>query len=245
MRRLITTAVLTVVAAALVLVGFILAGRQFRSRLQNDPRYLVSFQEIECPAPPGSTRIEFLHEVQFLAELPENLSTLDDSVESQLRTSFARHSWVEKVDRVQSGPGRRIHVELTFRKPVLAAAHGNSIRAVDANGVVLPSTAPVIDLPRLIEATKPASSASTISDAARLAGFLHSDREQLRIREISRRDKGWHLLLENGALALWGEAPGSANSKEPSPELKRDMLLKKAPAGGLIDLRATGTPPGK
>src|SRR5205085_1645284 len=62
----------------------------------------------------------FLGEVQYLGGLPERLALLDDDLPGRLAEAFARHPWVEKVERVEVVPPGRVRARLTYRTPVLA-----------------------------------------------------------------------------------------------------------------------------
>ena len=53
---------------------------------------------------------------------------------------------MEKVE-VEIKPPKQIIVKLTHRTPVLAVKVGTKVRAVDANGVLLPTNAPTLGLP--------------------------------------------------------------------------------------------------
>src|SRR5205823_9166394 len=102
-----------------------------------------------------------------------------DSLPNQLAAAFARHPWVETVDKVEIGPGRRIGVRLTFRTPVLAVVHGDRVvRAVDRGGILLPRGADTLLLPHLTTSTDPAGPGRSWGDAkvesaAAVAALLH------------------------------------------------------------------------
>lgn len=127
--------------------GIIWLGRSGRDHLQGQPRYEVAFAEIECQPPPIMTREKFLHQAHYYARLPERLNLLDEELPGRLRTGFAKHPWVEKVEDVEIVPPNKIVVKVTYRTPVLAIKHGGSLRVVDGNGVLLPKDAPSLGLP--------------------------------------------------------------------------------------------------
>src|SRR5262249_24591405 len=114
MRLRLIQIVLTLLACGLALGGLMALGQYFRHHLRGDPRYRFPLAEIECSSPPGLDCAALLSEVQYLCGLPEQVSLLDDSLAERLATAFARHAWVERVVRVEVGPGRRIRVQLEF-----------------------------------------------------------------------------------------------------------------------------------
>jgi hypothetical protein len=102
-------------AAAVVVGGLVAVGNAARDSLGPHDRYLLAFTEIECPAPPGRDRAEFLGEVQYNGAFPDRVNVLDPSLPDRLRAAFARHPKVERVGRITVIPPKRVQVELTFR----------------------------------------------------------------------------------------------------------------------------------
>jgi hypothetical protein len=134
---------------ALVLGGIIAVGQWTRDWLGQQPRTQVAFESLDCPAPPGQSREDFLGEVQYLGGLPSQLSLRDESLPARLSEAFARHPWVEAVDGVSIVPPGRVEVRLRFRTPVLAVRYRGQTRAVDAGAVLLPPSARCDGLPHL------------------------------------------------------------------------------------------------
>lgn len=146
-------------------------------RLRGQERYLLPLAEVDCPAPAGMTRADFLDEVQYYGSLPERIDLLDESMGEKLKEAFSRHPWVRGVKAIQSIPPRGVKAELTFRKAVLAVRTGKALRAVDEQGVLLPKNAGVKGLPVLEqEAEAPKGAEGTpwgdarVEEAARQAG---------------------------------------------------------------------------
>ena len=127
--------------------GVIWAGRWGLEQLRGRDRYDVAFADIECEPPVGMDRQQFLNEVRYPNRLLPQLHLLDGDLEAKLRAEFALHAWVEKVDDVKIVPPKRIVVKLTHRVPVLAVKVGDTLRAVDGAGVLLPRNAPTLGLP--------------------------------------------------------------------------------------------------
>jgi hypothetical protein len=113
--RRVAQVVLGLAAFGLVIAGVVAVGNVARSALGPHDRYLLAFNEIECPAPPGQDRAEFLGEVQYVGLFPDKVNVLDPALPDRLRAAFAAHKRVARVDKVLLLPPKRIRVELTFR----------------------------------------------------------------------------------------------------------------------------------
>jgi len=131
------------------------AGKLALEQLRDSDRYVMPFTDIECSPPPPQDRDEFLLEVRYRNEMPEQLHLLEADLASRLAAAFARHPWVEKVGQVKIEPPRRVLVRLTYRTPVLAVWQGEQVRAVDRHGVLLPPTAKTEGLPAFPGHAKP------------------------------------------------------------------------------------------
>jgi hypothetical protein len=146
-RRLFVQGTLLVLIVAAFLAAVIVLGQWGLEEIRGKERYAVPFAGIDCTAPPGLTRAEFLDEVQYLSRLPDRLGLLDDDLVRTLRTAFAKHPWVERVDGVFLRPPRQVRVSIVIRQPVLAVPTNEGLIAVDAHGVRLPKTASMVGLP--------------------------------------------------------------------------------------------------
>jgi len=147
MRTRTSQVLVPLVAVAVVLLGLIALGKAARDQLRQHERYTITFGDIDCPAPPGVGRDDFLCEVQYLAQLPDRLPALDEGTPARLAAAFARHPWVEKVEEVRIIPPDRARVRLMFRTPALAVPQPGGTRVVDGHGILLPSSAPAEGLP--------------------------------------------------------------------------------------------------
>jgi hypothetical protein len=147
------------VGLAALLVGVIWAGQEMRERLRDRERYRIAFTDVDCATPPGSSRGDFLTEVQYLSNLPDQLVLIDNDLPQRLSDAFARHPWVEQVERVEVRE-KSVQVRLVFREPALLVERFQ--RVVDRHGILLPATAPSAGLRVLKEAVKaPAGPAGT------------------------------------------------------------------------------------
>ena len=152
------------VLVALFIGGLVVVGRAARDHLRQQDRYQLAFREIDCVPPPGVAKKDFLDEVQYLAGLSDRVQLLDDRLSATLGEAFARHPWVEKVERVEIAPAGAIKVRLSYRRPVLAVAAPNRPRpvVVDGKGIVLPANAATEKLPLFKASTPPDGAAGTI-----------------------------------------------------------------------------------
>ena len=139
-RGRIARATIALGAAGLLVLGLVLVGHWARDQLRYSGRYAFNLSEIDCEPPPGETRAEFLGEVQYLAGLPDRVNLLDNDLRQRLRDAFARHPWVKQVESVEMAPSR-VEMRLQYRKPVLAVLVSGKMRAVDADGILLPISA--------------------------------------------------------------------------------------------------------
>jgi hypothetical protein len=245
-------ALAAVAAVALVLGGLVAGGRLLREQLRPLDRFTIPFADIECAAPPGLSRADFLGEVQYISRLPDRVELLDDGLSAHLTAAFTRHPWVERVEGVQVGPGQ-VRVRLTLRVPVLAVPVSGGVRCADAGGVLLPTLpAPAADeLPRLAGRVPPPTEAAgqkwkdaAVRAAAATAGLLHPHRERLRLRAVEVSAGGQvRLELRDGRRVVWGRPPGQELPDEPEAAVKVERLLATtttAADGGVIDLSKAG-----
>jgi hypothetical protein len=246
-----------VLAGVFALAGVVEAGRHARAALRGQDAWGVPLNAVECAAPAGLTRVEFLDEVQYLSGCPDRMSLLNDGAPARLADAFARHPWVEAVRRVEVLPGRRVRADLALRRPVLAvslpvSAHlpGGSVlvetrlvsggtlpcRAVDRHGVLLPAGAGHIDLPVLQSRVRsPAGPPGTdwgddrVAAAAALTDFLGPHLDRLRLADATLEASGPDLVFRRPLLRLvWGRRPGREADDEAAASVKLGRLLQFA-----------------
>jgi hypothetical protein len=239
-RRQLIIAGFTVLACGLLLGGLMMAGKIAKMALSTTERQQYPFKAIDCPAPPGLDREAFLGEVRYLGEFPESIPLLDDKLADQLSAAFAKHPWVERVDKVDVGPGRRVAVRLTFRTPVLGVMHDHAMRAVDAHGVVLPRGADTLLLPHLATSVAPAGPGKPWDDphverAAAVAALLRPHQERLKLTDFRYFADVLKLRREEakGPAVVWGD--GGADERKVQRLLSRAAELDTGK--GEIDLR--------
>jgi hypothetical protein len=251
---------LTQMAAPLLGVGFALSGllalgQQARAVLRDRQEYRVPFRAMDCSAPDGMTRDEFLGEVQYVASWPDDVQLLDNDLPERLQKAFALHPWVEQVRRVKIDADRHIHLDLAFRAPVLAVptrSQGDDVgsvtvyRRLDTNGVLLPqSPADSGFKPSLAgQLLIPGGRAGALWDDARVqtavrtAVYLRPYQEQLGVEKYDFAGADLILYSRQGRI-VWGRAPGAELPDEASAAVKLQRLLEAStPNPDVRDIRA-------
>jgi hypothetical protein len=141
LRRWLFQGVALTLLVAGLLAGIIWLGQMTREQIRSHDRYITAFADIDCPAPSGMTRNDFLDEVRYLASFPAQFGVLDEGLSEKLASAFGRHPWVTKVEGIDLEPPRRVQVRLVFRRPVLAIQTKDGLVAVDSQGIRLPKNA--------------------------------------------------------------------------------------------------------
>jgi hypothetical protein len=240
MRTRTSQVLIPVVGAGLLVFGLIALGKAARDRLRQNERYTLAVSDIDCPAPPGSSRPAFLSEVQYVGHLPDRLPALDDDTAARLTAAFAGHPWVETVEEVRLLPPDGARARLTFRTPVLVVPQSTGLRAVDGKGVLLPTAAPADGLPILRGAVAPPAGLAgsawgdpSVAAAAAVVGALRPHADHLDLKHCEVRDGNVELVCGR-AYVVWGSAPGSEKAGENSAAEKLRRLLDViAKPGGL------------
>ncbi len=229
MRSLILPTLGPVGLVFLFVTGVVALGREAEQSLRAGADYRTPFAEVACAPPAALSREAFLREVQYEADLPDELDRLDSRLTERLRNAFARHPWVEKVERVEVRPDA-IEVRLSYREPVLAVRGAERTQAVSAAGVLLPRAAVSPDLPLLKGSdVVPAGRAgeewgsATVESAAHVATLLRPHRRQVPVVALEFSGKELVLWTANGSRIVWGQP--RENEEEPSADLKCGRLV--------------------
>lgn len=217
---------------------------------------VVQTDEIEVTPEPDWIRTDVKQEVIESAGLNRPLSLLDESLTRELQAAFALHPWVRKVHRVAKGYPGKIEVRLEYRRPVLMVEVPGGLYPVDVDGVLLPSIdfspKEAAEFPWLGEVTTSPGGKGMpwgdvrVSEAARIAEVLLADWQALKLHRIlpgpqsssvPSTDPNWYYFVTKSGRTrvLWGHAPGTVNSDEPSPQEKLSRLKKYAEANGSLD----------
>jgi hypothetical protein len=173
MRTWVAQVVLPILGALAALLGVLSLGRATRAALHDRDAYTIAWHDIDCTAPEGLSRGDFLAEVRSQSRLPERLHLLDADLADRLARAFAADPWVEAVRRIEVRPRPSlVRIELVHRKAVLAVCLSgskipsdgsalietwsgmgrNALRpagTVDANGILLPVAAVPSQMPVL------------------------------------------------------------------------------------------------
>jgi hypothetical protein len=224
---------MVMIASAAVIAGVIYAGYLARQWLDRQGHYLVAIADIQCPAPPGMSSDQFLAEVQYLAGLPDRISSNDPAAMLKLNAAFRGHPWVEHVDSVALRTPEGPKAVLRIRTPVLLV----NGRAVDSKGVLLPVEAPLGGLLAFrgtaAEPKGPAGTPwgdATIEGAATAAAALAPFQDRLKLAEVSPVADG--LVFQGGVTIGWG----SLGDVAPKIERLSELLKKPDPLPARIDL---------
>jgi len=243
--------------AAAIVVTCVTAGPQFRSFLpQPDifPQYRVRAANVVINEPPHWVPHNLVRQVFELAELPDDLSLLDDELNLRLVAAFSRHPWVRRVTRVEKSWPAKVTVELTWREPAGMVQFGEGVYPIDPEGVLLPphdfTAADIRSFP-LIQNVRsvPDGPAGTpwgdevIRGAARLAEQLAKKTgrgsthwQQLKLKAIEVPDRVsvndtlngmvFVLITDGGSRIIWGRAPGANHPGELTVDQKLDRLTR-------------------
>jgi hypothetical protein len=243
---------------ALFLLIVIEVGSYTRAQLSGTDRYLVDFAEIECPPPPAQKRADFLAEVQLQSGLPARLNLLDEGLNQTLYDAFARHPYVDKVERVAVLPSREVTVRLAYRIPVLevmlsaeqptrsrnsagSAPAEDQSWFVDGKGILLPRKRLDDPLPLLLVSSPPEVKTgqpwgtSSVEAAAETAAFLRTQQPKLHLKVFEFRKGELVLSTPAGSKVLWGRPPGAEATGEARAAVKLDRLLDYCTKSGGLD----------
>lgn len=224
------------------MLGVVALGWWSRQYLRQTDHYLVPVAMIECSPPPDQARAELLAEVQYLANLPDHVNLLDEGLSARLTAAFARHPWVESVERVQLGPARQIRVWLHYRTPALvvsppAASRDTEPRVVDGNAILLPPRASPRGLPRYLGPLKtPPGPAGTqwvdarLQEAAAVARLLAPQQTRFRLLRCEASAEGLVWQTDRGTRVVWR---GGVNS--PTAAAKMEHLQRHCQEHGDLD----------
>jgi hypothetical protein len=244
-RRWLVEVLLPLALGAALLGGVVVLGRYLTSRMEDAGEATIAFADIECDAPPGMTRADFLDQAQYLAGLPDRLAATAPATRHRIFDALALHPWVARVRRVEFPVTGEARADLEFRRPALAVPPD---RVVDGEGILLPAGAGADGLPRLRGKVRaPGARAGQVWDdpavvaAARVAALLRD--------ELARRGVPCEIEVGPDAIALdlggvrvlWGSAPGRESPGEAAAAVKVRRLAEAGALDGMRwDLRPEG-----
>ncbi len=237
----------TIATAAAVLVAGLCLPRlkALLPRLEERSEYRLPAAQIEITTPPHWVPHDLVAQVVERADLPKELSLLDENLVAEVAEAFRLSPWVEEVVSVTKSFPARVTVALTYRRPVAMVEVKEGHYPLDAHGVLLPpqefSVADTRAYPAIIGVVStPQGAAGTewgdpvVEEAALLASELASCWQKLGLSAIvcprsadshARIDEGVFLLqARGGSRIVWGHAPGTDHPGELSTEQKIGRL---------------------
>ena len=253
-----------VLGLGLFLLAITQAGKLTRNQVKDWDRFTIAVTDLQCPPPPFASRDAFLAEVKDIASLPERLQVLDKELAERLADAFARHPYVERVERVRVLLPHEVDINLVYRIPVLEVMLSDRLGSapvsspsskqpaktgladdpswyVDAKGIVLPRRPLPEPLPLLLTAGQPkgrpgeAWGEASIEAAARIAAFLRAQQSKLNLRVFEISKNSFVLSTPAGTHVFWGHVPGAEEATEAPAALKRDRLLEYCVRHGSLD----------
>jgi hypothetical protein len=231
MRTQLVRAALLTAGGLVVLLGWVVLGRQAANGLRGSDRYTVAFADIDCTPPASLSRADFLGEVQYLSDLPDRMALSDEGLASRLAAAFANHPLVESVERVEVLP-RPVRVSLVYRTAILGVPGPGAARVVDGKGILLPLSVSSEGLPSLIGAVAPPAGSAgqpwgddRVTAAAAVAAFLRPYRDRVALEKMT-VEGGEVLLFAGGARIRWGRPPGREARGEPDARTKANRLCE-------------------
>ncbi|MSR60439.1 MAG: hypothetical protein EXS05_22830 [Planctomycetaceae bacterium] len=245
--------------AAAAIVGLCLGWPTIRSlipELGSRPEYKLAATKIQVTQPPKWVPHNLVEQVIEHADLPSELSFLDDDLVRSLAEAFALHPWVAEVESVRKSFPPAIEVKLKYREPVAMVEVKNGKYPVDAQGVLLPpqdfSSADARGYQQIIGVHStpqgPAGSNwgdEVVVEAARLAARLAPCWKRLKLaaivcprepRKTNDLDSGvYELITQGGSEIIWGHGPRSDHPGELTTDQKIERLETYAKKFGGLD----------
>ena len=227
--------------------------------------YAVTPEQIAVTPRPPWIHADVKAEVLRSAAI-QRLSLRDRNLVGHLAAAFSLHPWVAKVVRVEKRYPAAVNVEVEYRRPVAAVEVADRGEAglvfIDAASVVLPSAdfAPGQAKDYLRIAAGESATASVygtpwgserIAGAARLAALWGQRWQPLGLYRIDAAFSPsggllYELRTRRGVRIVWGPAPGSESTQDPSAEQRIAALeqyvhdkgpLERDGGPSLLDLR--------
>jgi hypothetical protein len=213
--------------------------------LSGRSEYRLNADRIQINSPPHWIPHDLVAQALQQANLPEELSLLDEALVADVAEAFRLSPWVEEVVSVRKSFPARVEVVLRYRQPVAMVEVKQGKYPIDGEGVLLPpqdfSVAEASGYPTISGVVStPQGPAGTlwgdevVEDAARLAADLGGSWKKLRLTAIvcprtteshARIDAGVFVLTaDGGSRIIWGHAPGTDHPGELSTAQKIGRL---------------------
>lgn len=239
-------------------LGLFFAWKKWGPEFTSHERFRLSAEFIEVTPQPPWIHSDVKAEVIRDGNLDE-LRILDEQVTVKVAGAFALHNWVSNVKRVSKHSGPKVMVDVEYRKPVamveVTSGGSRGLLPIDGSSVLLPtedfSPNQTRAYPRIAASeASPIGITGTpwgderIAGGARLAALLEESWSKLGLyrilvsgeREGKRRSAVlYELQSRNGALIMWGRAPGQETSGEAPASEKLARLEDLVEANGPFD----------
>jgi hypothetical protein len=259
MRKGLAQILAPVIVGGLLVLGIVALNSLLRGYFHDSQRCTIKFSEIECLPPGKLSREEFLGEVQYLANWPDEINLLDEKLTARLHLSFAAHPWVESVERVRIIPPRQVLVLLRYRTPVLGIPDKDAGtapwlpfltkpfvikvpgRVVDRQGIILPLAAIDERVPVLVGNVPPPVGLSGqpwgdpgVVRAAAVASLLAPYQEELQLQRFQIIE-GVLILSGERARVVWGKVVNDETANDAADNVKLQRLLEWIQKAGSVE----------
>lgn len=216
--------------------------------LEELPDYRCSVADIRVTTPDRWVPADLLQRIIVEAELPKEVSLLDETLAERIATAFADNPWIEQVETVRISRQHGIEVLVTYRSPAVMVQVAGGLYPVDRHGVLLPpddfTAADIASFPILRAVQQPPAGPAgskweqpVVQGGARLADALTPGGDLSRYwrafglqaiepipgEDTDRGVTNFALLTTSGSRILWGRPPGE-DELEPSAEQKLARL---------------------
>jgi hypothetical protein len=257
LRRQLYRPMTLITAAGVIAIAFGWpALRPLLPKLDERSEYQLRATQIHITQPPHWVPHNLVEQVAAHADLPEQLSLLDESLARDLAMAFALHPWVEEVVSVKKSFPASVDVKLNYRRPVAMVQVKQGLYPIDVLGTLLPpqdfSTSDAKAYPQIAHVLStpqgPAGSNwgdPVVVEAARLAAELAPYWKKLQLAEIrcprtpqksDELDAGVYTLTTvGGSEIVWGHAPGTDHPGELTTSQKIERLETYAAKFGGVD----------
>lgn len=257
LRRQLYRPVTLITAAVVIAVAFGWpALRKLLPRLDARREYRLQKTQIHVTQAPHWVPHNLVEQVVGQADLPEQLSLLDENLARDLAMAFALHPWVEEVVSVKKSFPASVEVKLNYRRPVAMVQVKQGLYPIDVRGILLPpqdfSPSEAKAYPQIasVHSTPQGPAGSVwgdpvVEEAARLADELAPYWKKLQLAQIicprqshknGELDAGVYTLSTvGGSEIVWGLAPGTDHPGELTTRQKIERLESYATKFGGVD----------
>src|SRR5262249_50902176 len=138
LRQLYRPVTLATAAAVLTAGLFLPRIKGLCPDLDKRREYRLAAARIEITAPPHWGPHDLVEQVVEHANLPKELSLLDENLVGEVAEAFRLSPWVDEVVSVTKSYPARVVVVLNFRRPAAMVQVRQGQYPIDAHGVLLP-----------------------------------------------------------------------------------------------------------